>query len=377
MAGAILMRGTKNKSRQQIQDEMDKLKAQIHVNGGATTASAGIETIEANLPGALRLVAELLKEPAFPENEFAQLRQQWLAGLEASKTEPQALGPLELQHHLQPYPKGDPRYVETIDESIAEVQKVTLDDARKFYQQFYGGSDGELVVVGQFDPAAIQKLAAELFGSWKSPSHFERVPLRYTKVDAISRKIETPDKQNAVLSIGMTTKLSMDDPDYEAAMLANRIFGGTLSSRITTRIRSKEGLSYVVSSSFNVNSKDDGATFGMQAICAPQNLPKAEAAFNEELARALKDGFTADEVGAERKAWLEERVVQRSQDGSLATTLLSRERYGRSMKFDEAMEAKIAKLTVDEVNAAFRKHVDPAALSVVRAGDFKKAGVLQ
>jgi zinc protease len=97
----------------------------------------------------------------------------------------------------------------------------------------------------------------------------------------------------------------------------------------------------------------------------------------DELAKALKDGFTADEVAAERKAWLEALVVGRSQDGSLAGTLLNRERFGRTMKFDEAMEAKVATLTVDEVNAAFRKHVDLAALSVTRAGDFKKAGVLQ
>ena len=70
-------------------------------------------------------------------------------------------------------------------------------------------------------------------------------------------------------------------------------------------------------------------------------------------------------------------VVNRSTDGALAGTLLSHERFGRTMKFDEAMEAKVAALSADEVNAAFRKHVDAAALSVVRAGDFKKAGVLQ
>jgi zinc protease len=175
----------------------------------------------------------------------------------------------------------------------------------------------------------------------------------------------------------MTTRLAMDDPDYPAVMLANRIFGGTFSSRIVHRIRDKEGLSYGVSSSFGVNAKDDGATFTMQAICAPQNLPQVDAAYREELARALKDGFTAEEVAAEKKAWLEQLVVGRSTDGSLAGTLLSRERFDRTMKFDEAMEAKIGTLTVNEVNEAFRKHLDPAALSYVRAGDFKKAGVLQ
>jgi zinc protease len=234
-----------------------------------------------------------------------------------------------------------------------------------------------LVIVGQFDPAAIQKLAAELFGDWKSPSKFERIPLPYTKVDAVVRKIETPDKQNALLAGGMTTRLSLDDADYVAAMLANRIFGGTFSSRIVHRIRDKEGLSYGVNSGFNVNGMDDGAIFAMSAICAPQNLPKVEAAFREELARALKDGFTAEEVAAEKKAWLEQLTVQRTQDGSLASTLLARERFGRTMKFDRDMEAKVPTLAVDQVNDAFRRHVDIAALSFVKAGDFKKAGVLQ
>jgi zinc protease len=377
MAGSLLMRGTKNRSRQQIQDEMDKLKAEINVSGGATAAGGGIQTVEANLPGALRLVAELLREPSFPANEFEQVRQQRLAGLEGAKSEPQALGPLEMQRHLRPYPRGDSRYVSTIDEQIEEVKKVTLEEARKFHEQFYGAANGELVIVGQFDAAAIQKLAGELFGQWKSASAFARVPLPYAKVEPAGRKIETPDKQNAVFSAGMTTRLSMDDADYAAAMLANRILGGTFSSRLVHRIRDKEGLSYGVNSGFNVNGKDDGATFNVSAICAPQNLPKVEATFKEELARALKDGFTAEEVAAEKKAWMEQLVVVRTQDGSLASTLLNRERFDRTMKFDEAMEAKVGTLTLEQVNEALRKHVDPAAISYVRAGDFKKAGVLQ
>ncbi len=377
MAGDLLIRGTKNKSRQQIQDEMDRLKAEVYVSGGPTSANAGIETIEANLPGALRLAAEILREPSFPDAEFEQVRQLTLAEIENEKSEPQSLGRLELQRHLHPYQRGDTRYVSTLDERIEDLKKVTLDDARKFYAQFYGGSNAELAIVGQFDPAAIQKLAAELFGDWKSPSRFERVPLPYNKVGPMERKIETPDKQNALFLAGMTTRLAMDDADYPASMLANRILGGTFASRMTHRIRDKEGLSYGVSTAFSVNGKDDGATFTMSAICAPQNVPKVEASFRDELARTLKDGFTADEVAAEKKAWLEQLIVQRSQDGSLANLLMTRERFDRTMKFDAALEATVTALTVDQVNEALRKHVDPAVLTFVRAGDFKKAGVLQ
>src|SRR5215472_13862682 len=106
----------------------------------------------------------------------------------------------------------------------------------------------------------------------------------------------------------MTTRLAIEDADYPAAMLANRIFGGTFSARLVHRIRDKDGLSYGVSSGFGVGPKDDGATFMMNAICAPQNVPKVDVAFREELARALKDGFTPEEVAAEKKAWLEQLV---------------------------------------------------------------------
>jgi zinc protease len=378
LAGGVLMRGTKNKTRQQIQDAMDKLKAEINVGGSVNSAQANITTVEANLEGALRLVAEVLRQPAFPEGEFEQVRQQRLAGLEAAKSEPQALGSLELSRQLKKtYPRGDPRYVALIPEQIEDLKTVTLEQARNFYNQFYGGSNAELVVVGQFDPASVRKLAAELFGDWRSPAHFERIQLPYIKVDNIDRKIETPDKQNALFLAGMNTRLTMDDPDYAATMMANRILGGTFSSRLVHRIRDKEGLSYGVGSGFQVNGRDDGATFMVNAICAPQNAPKVEAAFRDELARALRDGFTADEIAAEKKAWLEANVVSRTQDGSLVSTLLSRERFGRTMEFDKALEVKISALTVEEVNAAFRKHVDPAALSFVKAGDFRRAGVLQ
>src|ERR1022692_3133806 len=98
------MRGTRNKSRQQIQDEIDRLKAQMNVSGGPTSATASIETIEANLPGALRLAAEILREPAFPESEFETVKQQRIAAAEAGRSDPKALALNEFRRRLAPYP---------------------------------------------------------------------------------------------------------------------------------------------------------------------------------------------------------------------------------------------------------------------------------
>jgi zinc protease len=378
ITGGMLMRGTKHKTRQQIQDEMDRLKAQINVSGSATSATASIETVEANLPGALRLALEVLREPSFPDSEFETVKQQRIAGAEAGRSEPQSLAVTEFQHRVNPYPRGDARYVSTADEQIEDLKKVTLDDVKKFYQQFYGASVGEFAVSGQFNAAEISKLASELFGNWKSPGSYTRLTSDYRKIAPADKKIETPDKQNAVFISGETLKMNDEDPDYPALVMANYMFGGSgLGTRLSRRIRDKEGLSYGVVSQLGVPTKDEGANFLAFAISAPQNTPKVEASFRDELAKTLKEGFTADEVAAAKKAWQQERTMGRTEDGSLVGLLAGRQRFDRTLKFDEALEAKVGALTPEQINAAFRKYIDPAGLITVKAGDFKKAGVLQ
>ena len=384
LTGALLMRGTKNKSRQQIQDETDRLKAQISVTGGINVATGMAQTLEASLAASLTLIRELLREPSFPAADFESLKTQRIAGLEANKSEPGALVPLELNRHMSgQYKRGDTHYVSTIDEQIEDFKKLTLDDVQKFYGQFYGASDGEVVIVGQFDPAAAQKLVTTLFSDWKTPTRFSRPLNPYTSVAAMNKNLETPDKANGFLYASLFTKMSDDDPDLAAMTIANLIFGGSPNSRLFARIRIKDGLSYAIQSGFTAPTKDDGARFNVQASAAPQLMPKLEAAFHEEIAKALKDGFTADEVAKAKATWLDERKVALSEDPSLnapgiAGLLQLRERWGRNMvDWDAKLEAAVAALTPEQVSAAFRKHIDLAALSVVKGGDFKKANVYQ
>jgi zinc protease len=380
LTGALLMRGTMMKNRQQIQDEMVKLNAQINVNGGPTGATATIQTNndkQNNLIPALRLAAEILREPSFPPNEFDQIKKQNIARLENSKVEPDALGPLALARALNPYPKTDIRYVPSLDEEIEEVNKVTLDDVKKFYSQFYGASRGQFVIVGQFDPAEVQKVATELFGNWTSSAPYKRITSDYSAIKPVNLKIETPDKQNARFTAQLNFKMSDTDPDYPALVVANYMFGGSITGRAPNRIRNVEGLSYGVNSILAVPTEGTMARFGGTAISNPKNGPKVEASFSDELAKTLKEGFTADEVEKAKTAIHDTRVVGRSQDGQLLRLIADRAEYDRTLKWDEDMDAKIAALTVDQINAAFRRHIDASALSIVKAGDFKANGVYQ
>ena len=374
LAGSMLMRGTAKRTRQQIKDEFDKLKARVNVDGGATSAFASIETTRENLPAVMKLIAEILREPAFPADEFEQLRQEQLAGIEAQRSEPTQIAITEAMRHLRPYPKGHVNYTSTPDESIAALKAVTLDDVKKFYADFYGASTGELAVVGDFDEKEIAKLTNDLFGNWKSKMPYVRIAEKFNEVAAINRNLEAPDKANAFFIAGQPLNLRDDDADFPALMLGNYMLGGGfLNSRLAVRIRQKDGLSYGVGSQLQAGSLDKNGVFIAFAIYAPQNRDKLETAFKEEIARMLKDGFTAEEIAAAKKGWLQSRQVSRAQDGELAGRLNNYNFLNRTLAWDADLEKKVEALTAEQIVAALRRHIDPAKISIVKAGDFAKA----
>jgi zinc protease len=166
-------------------------------------------------------------------------------------------------------------------------------------------------------------------------------------------------------------KLSDQDADYPALLLGNDILGGDpLQSRIASRLRQKEGLSYDSRSQLQVSSLDQAGVLVMYAIYAPQYSARLEAAYREEMDRILRDGFTGEEIAAAKTGWLQSRQVERAQDAGLARALANSLYLGRTMAWDAALEQKVNALTSDQITAALRKHVQMDKLAMVKAGDF-------
>jgi len=317
----------------------------------------------------------VLREPAFPAAEFEQLKAQNLTGLEAQRSDPNARASEALRRHFNPWPKGDWRYAPTLDESIEAAKAVTLEDAKRFHREFYGAHAAEIAIVGDFDEAKAAALVKSLLAGWKGDRGYARAPAAQRKAPAETITIETPDKENAILLARQAMDLRDDDPDHPALFVANYILGGDagLDSRLGKRLRQQEGLSYGAGSGLSVPSIDRTGEWSAYAIVAPQNMAKLEAAFREELARALKDGFTEAEVANAKSGALQQRLQTRAQDGALAGGWVYNLYLGRTFAFSKAFEDRLAGLTVADVNAALRKHLDPAKMTVVKAGDFAKA----
>lgn len=371
-AGRMLTRGTSKYTRQEIQDEFDRLKARVNIFGGATAASVFIETTKPNLAEVLQLVSHILKEANFPADEFEKLKNEAIAGIESSRREPQAVASNVLQKHISPYQKGDPRYYEDFDESLAALKALKLEDVKKFHADFYGANNGTLAITGDFDVPAINQVIAESFAGWNSKSNYKRLEAQIKDVIPLDQRVETPDKANAFFLALYSWEYNDSEPDYAALTLANYILGGGTASRLFSRIRGVEGISYGVGSGFSAGTLDKVGTFQAYAIYAPENVDRLEETFKEEILKATNEGFTSEEIASAKTGWLQSRMVGRAQDTSVAGTLNNYLFTDRDYFWDEALEQKVQALTVEEVNAAIKKHLHFDKLNMVKAGDFAK-----
>jgi zinc protease len=184
--------------------------------------------------------------------------------------------------------------------------------------------------------------------------------------------LATPDKQNAILLAHQNLPLSDRDADYPALMMANHLLGGGGNSRLWKRIREAEGLSYDVRSSVAWNPHEANSEWQASAIFAPQNGAKVEAAFRDEITRALRDGFTERELAEGKRGLLSFRRLSRAQDAGVAHALANNLYLGRTFALSAQVDAALDKLSLAQVNAALRAYLRPKDFLLALAGDFER-----
>lgn len=374
MLGEMMTRGTKELSRQELQDAFDRNFAQLSASSGTGQLSFSVQTKRENLSTVLDLLRQVLREPSFPENEFDALKTQRITNAEERRTEPNALAGNLLSRLTTQYPPDDVRYVPTIDERVERLHRVTLEQVKKLYDEYVGAQKGELVLVGDFEPDVVLPQLKPLFEGWHAKQPYARIEQPFQPgVEPKREVILTPDKANAVYLAMLLWPLSDSHPDYPALIMADYVFGGgALSSRIADRLRQNEGLSYGAGSFLLAASQDERTRLAISAIYNPVNSQKVIQAVDEEMKRLVQEGVREDELETAKTGYLQQRRVEWANDRTLAATLAEHLYDGRTMQYEADLEAQIRALTPDAVHAVARKYFDPERLTVVTAGDFAK-----
>ena len=372
LTAAMLKMGTVSKTREQLRDALDAAKVELQVgNPSADRLTVSWSTKKEFATQALALVAEMLKSPRLDAAALEELRAQALTGIQAQKDNPEGIAQKAAGIALNNEPRGDVRHVRSFDEEEADVKAVTLEQVKAFHAAFYGASQAQLALVGDFDAGAAKAAITADLGGWSAKTAYQRIPRLHVAKPGQVQLLRTPDKQNAMMLGIQSLPLNDSTPDFAALQLANHILGGGGNSRLWTRIREKEGLSYGTGTGVNLGSEDPSGAWFVYAIFAPQNREKVETALREEVARALKDGFSAKELDEAKQALLNQRRLSLAQDGAVAGMLSSQQRLGRTFAREQQLNDAIQKQSLEQVNEALRKHFKLEAFQLVFAGDFK------
>ena len=373
MLPQLLDRGTENFTRQQISDELNNYRAEMSVSGDAGHLSVTVQTNRENLVPVLGVVREILRKPKLPAEELELIREDMLSGMANRVSDPVAIAMNTVTRKMAPYEVGDPRYIPELKEDLEQVKAVTIEQVQDIYGQLIGASVGELTVIGDFDKDLVVSAVDEFTKDWNSDVTFERIP-RISVNNEVGdfTKINTPDKANAAYFAAMTLPMRDSHPDYPALAIGNFVLGsGGLSSRLADRVRQKDGLSYTVQSNLAPSAVDERTSFYIFAISNPENATKLHEAIQEELNRLVENGMTQEELDQAKEGYLQSQQVARTEETSLIPLLEAYAFIGRDMKYVADYETKVRNLTVEDVNAALKKHIKPERLFIVSAGDFK------
>jgi zinc protease len=370
----MLKTGTATRTKKQISDELDKIKTDISFAGVPNGIIIGINTDKQNLPAALALLDDLLKNTKFDEAEFDKLKLETKANIEANMKDPQSIASEKLSKLTTNYPKGHPNYPSSSQEALEDLAKVKLDDVKKFYTDFYGANNSIIAFAGEIDKVQIKDFLQKSFGSWNSKASFAPIAPKYFEVKGTTETINTPDKTNAMLLGNININISEKHPDYPAMHMANELLGGGafLNSRIPQRLRENEGMSYGAGSFMNTNYKYDVSTWGVYAMFNPLYKGRLDSALHQEIDKAIKGGFTKDELEKSKNSLMEMNRTSLGDNGYLARLLRWYMRDERPLSEFSDFENKIKALAPDAVNAALRKYFDVSKLVMVYGGDFEK-----
>ena len=375
LLGIMMGRGTQKLDYSAIEDEKVRLRLQASVSSTLGLLQISAKTKREFLPESVALIGDIIRSPRFEGSELEVIRRQIVTGLEQSSTDPQSLGRRSVDRRLTPYPKGHVLAVQSIDEEIEMYRSVTIEEIAALHREFIGSHAGEVTAVGDFDVESFKALIKEQLDGLEVDQPYVRVDRpAHPEIPGSLEAIETPDKENAVYRASLQVNLSDSDPEFAALELGNFILGGgSLSSRLGNRVRQQEGLSYGIASYTLPRSKDSRVDFTVAAITNPGKKDRLIEVINEELIRIREEGITETELNEAKAAYLQAARVRRSDDGALNQELLSSLFNERTLQHVADHEQNISDATLEAVNAAIRKYIDPERLVISVAGDFAKA----
>jgi zinc protease len=367
----MLSKGTTRRGKLEIAEELEFAGARVSFSGNTFTVSLSAQALSRDFRLVLATLAEELREPAFPADELEKLKQRVIAAIQHNQEDTRARAMEKFTQLV--YPPNNPFYIVPADRLIGELNSITVDDVRQFYQQHYGAASLILAVVGDIKRGEVRELVGEALGDWRGAPAQEinlaETPLQDEPQRAL---VFMKDKANVDVVMGHASRLRRANPDYLAAIIANRALGqSTLSSRLGLKVRDEMGLTYGINSFYAESGLGDGP-YLISVTVAPSNVERAIAATLEIAKEFVAGGIRSEELRDEQASVIGSYKIGLATNAGIAAQLAATELYGLGVAHLDQYPNLIAALTKPEVDAAIRKYLHPERATTVVAGTYDK-----
>jgi len=356
LTAQLLDEGTATRSKLQIADSLEFVGASLGYGSGNEATSIQASSLQKDFPLVLDLLADTLRNPSFPVEDLEKARSRWITSIRQGEEEPDNRAERAFNQAI--YPTGHPLRMLDPEQAIRALEGISRDDLVAFHRAHYGPDALILAVVGDVKADDVVKQLERRFGNWKrvQPRPLNVPPAPGARPETIT--IPMPQVTNVAMAFGNPTTLRRDDPDYQAARVANFVIGGSpLSARLGVKLRDEMGLTYDVRSSLDAGLT--ASPWVATITVNPANVEKARTALRSEIDRYVKDGITPDELEKAKRTLVGNQAVRLSTSAGMASGLAGIGLYGLPADTWAKFPGLVQSLTQQEVNRVIRRLITP------------------
>lgn len=366
LTASLLDKGTRHRDRFEVAALLEDRGAELSFGTDGERIVFYGRTLRRDMPGVLRLLAEQLREPLFDDDEFAKARQTLEASLQRSRENTGAQAAGALARAL--YEPAHPNYVPPVEEDLARLGRLTVDEVRAFHRQHFGASDLVFVLVGDVDAAPVTGLLEETLGDWRPHELPDRAASRARPPAGGQTLLALPDKNNVDVRMGHGLPIRRQDDAFLPLFVANYILGGNFSARLMSTVRDKMGLTYGISSSLNgITTRHEGH-WQVAVTLSKENLERGLEATRAEVRRFVEEGVTEGELEEKQTTIVGGHQVTLSSTAGQADVLHRNAVRRFDVAYLDTFPEEVRTVTLAQVNEAIRDYFMPDRFHEALAG---------
>ncbi|MCK4466053.1 MAG: insulinase family protein, partial [Bacteroidales bacterium] len=363
LVGDLMMEGTKNKTPEELEEEIELLGASISMYTSSQSINISVNTLARNYEKTLNLVKEIFLEPRWDEEEFNLAKISIINSIKQRKANPNFLASnafnkiLYGENHILAY---------NVSGNEESVESITIEDLKDYYSKYFSPAVARFHIAGSISKADVMKSLEELNGLWKSKEveipEFEVPP---TPENSKIYFVDVPGAKQSVIRIGYLALAHTDD-DYHPATVMNYKLGGSFSGVVNMILREEKGFTYGARSGFS-GSKLVGPFSASSSVRSNATLESVEI-FKESMEK-YREGITQEDLEFTKNALIKSNARRFETLGALLGMLRAKSAYDLPDDYIKKEEDIVKNMTFEEHKALAQKYIIPDKMIYVVVGD--------